>query len=113
MLKTLRNRGFFIFIGMREPWLEYITKFGDMESIETTFAQLRRSLSDAGFKEEDLTSISKAPVEVFMLRDKLINKIQNSRNELKKYGMWSDEMEDNFDSYISRKLSKLEEKYPL
>lgn len=98
---------------MRIPWLEYIKEFGDLESIEKAFVQMRMALSDAGFSQEDLTSISSAPAEVFMMRDNLIQKIQNSRDELEKHGMWNDDVKKNFDSYISRKLSKLEEKYPL
>jgi len=74
---------------------------------------MRMALSDAGFSQEDLTSISSAPVEVFMMRDNLIQKIQNLRDELEKHGMWDDDVKKNFDSYISRKLSKLEDKYPL
>lgn len=98
---------------MKEPWLDYIISFGDMDSIEDAFIKLRKSLKDAGFKEEDLQSISSAPVEVFMMRDNLVQKIQDSRDQLKKYGMWTDEVKRNYDSYISRKLSKLEKKYPL
>lgn len=98
---------------MKQPWLEYITKFGDVGSIEESFIKLRMALRDAGFTEESLNSISSAPVEVFMLRDEVLNKIQNLNQELNKYGMWNDDVKKNFDSYISRKLSKLEEKYPL
>jgi hypothetical protein len=98
---------------MREPWLEYIINFGDIKSVEDAFIQMRMALRDAGFSQEDLTSISSAPVEVFMMRDNLIQKIQDSRDQLKKYGMWNDDVKKNFDSYISRKLSKLEDKYPL
>ena len=98
---------------MKQPWLEFILRFGDMESVEDTFIKMRMALRDAGFTEENLNSISSAPAEVFMLRDEVINKIQDSRDQLKKYGMWNDDVKKNFDSYISRKLSKLEEKYPL
>lgn len=98
---------------MKQPWLEYIVRFGDMESVEDAFIKMRMALRDAGFREEDLKSISSAPTEVFMMRDNLIQKIQDSRDQLKKYGMWNDDVKKNFDSYISRKLSKLEEKYPL
>ena len=98
---------------MRIPWLEYIKEFGYLESIEKAFVQMRTALSDAGFSQEDLTSISSAPVEVFMMRDNLIQKVQNTRDQLERNGMWNDDVKKNFDSYISRKLSKLEEKYPL
>jgi len=98
---------------MKQPWLEYIVRFGDMESVEDAFIKMRMALRDAGFREEDLKSISSAPAEVFRLRDELINKIQNVNQQLMKYGMWNDDVKKNFDSYISRKLSKLEEKYPL
>lgn len=96
-----------------EPWLEYITKFGNLESIEVAFIKLRKSLKDAGFTEEDTESISSGPAEVFMLRDNLVNEILDTKKELMKYGIWNDEIKSNFDTYISRKLSKLEEKYPL
>ena len=98
---------------MKEPWLEYITKFGNLESIEVAFIKLRKSLKDAGFTEEDTKSISSGPQEVFMLRDNLIDKILDTKKELMKYGIWNDETKSNFDTYISRKLSKLEKKYTL
>jgi len=98
---------------MKQPWLEYIVRFGDMKSVEDAFIKMRMALRDAGFTEEDLKSISSAPTEVFRLRDEVLNKIQNVNQQLMKYGMWNDDVKKNFDSYISRKLSKLEEKYPL
>jgi len=98
---------------MKEPWLEYIIRFGDMEALEESFVKFREALKDAGFKEEELHSISSAPVEVFMMRDNLVQRIQDSKDQIKKYGMWTDEVKRNFDSYIARKLSKLEKKYPL
>ena len=98
---------------MRESWLEYIINFGDIKSVEDAFIQMRMALRDAGFSQEDLTSISSAPAEVFMMRDNLIQKVQNTRDQLERNGMWNDDVKKNFDSYISRKLSKLEEKYPL
>jgi hypothetical protein len=98
---------------MKQPWLEYITKFGDIDSIEESFIKLRIALRNAGFTEEDLSSISSAPVEVFKLRDEVHNKIINVNRQLKKYGIWDDDAKKNFDTYISRKLSKLEKKYPL
>lgn len=96
-----------------EPWLEYIIKFADIDAIEKDFIKLRKSLKDAGFKEEDLKSISSAPKEVFILRESLIKNISKIKNELIKYGLWDDETSNKFDTYISRKLSKLEKKYPL
>ena len=45
---------------MREPWLEYIMKFERMSEIEDAFANFRKALKDAGFKEEDLISVSEA-----------------------------------------------------
>ena len=98
---------------MKQPWLEYITKFGDLDSIEESFIKLRMALRDAGFTEKDLNSVSSAPVEVFRLRDEILNKIQNVNKQLMKYGLWNDDVKKNFDSYISRKLSKLEKQYPL
>lgn len=98
---------------MKEPWLEFIINFSDIKSIESEFVKLRNSLKDAGYKEEDLDKMSSAPTEVFMLRDKVINKILKIKKELIKYGLWNDEIRSKFDTYISRKLSKLEKKYPL
>lgn len=114
MWKTPRNRGFFIFINMKEPWLDYIISFGDMDSIEDAFAKFRMALKDAGFKEENLISVSEAPREVFARRFQVILRIDDLRKDLKKYGLWNEfEVKRNFDSYIARKLSKLEKKYPL
>lgn len=99
---------------MREPWLEYIMKFERMSEIEDAFANFRKALKDAGFKEEDLVSVSEAPQEVFARRFQVVQRIDDLRNELKKYGLWNEfSVKENFDSYIARKLSKLEEKYPL
>mgnify|MGYP003626181523 FL=1 len=99
---------------MKQPWFEYITQFGDIKSIEDAFIKLRQTLRDSGFtSEEDLVNVSSAPTEVFMMRDQLISKIENSRNQLKRYGLWDEDISRNFDSYISRKLSKLEKKHPL
>ncbi len=99
---------------MKEPWLEYITKFGDMSALEDAFSKFRIALKDAGFKEEDLLNVSEAPREVFSRRFQVVQRIDDLRNQLKKYGLWDEfNTKKNFDSYIARKLSKLEEKYPL
>ena len=98
---------------MREPWLEYIMKFERMSEIEDAFIGVRKALKDAGFKEEDLKTIDSAPTEVYIMRDVLINKIAGLKEDLMKYGIWNDDVKSKFDTYISRKLSKIEEKYPL
>ena len=99
---------------MKEPWLEYITKVADLGPLEEAFAKFRTALKDAGFKEDDLLAVSEAPREVFARRFQVVQRIDDLRNELKKYALWNEfDVKRNFDSYISRKLSKLEEKYPL
>lgn len=99
---------------MKEPWFEYLTKFADMGPLEDAFVKMRQALKDAGFKEEDLISVSEAPREVFARRFQVVQRIDDLRQQLKKYGLWNEfDVKKNFDSYIARKLSKLEEKYPL
>jgi|SaaInl85LU_5_DNA_1037374.scaffolds.fasta_scaffold01048_14 hypothetical protein len=99
---------------MKEPWLEYITKVADLGPLEEAFAKFRTALKDAGFKEDDLLAVSEAPREVFARRFQVVRRIDDLRNELKKYALWNEfNVKRNFDSYIARKLSKLEEKYPL
>ena len=99
---------------MKEPWFEYLTKFADMGPLEDAFVKMRQALKDAGFKEEDLIRVSEAPREVFARRFQVVQRIDDLRKDLKKYGLWNEfDVKKNFDSYIARKLSKLEEKYPL
>lgn len=99
---------------MKEPWFEYLTQFADMGPLEDAFVKMRQALKDAGFKEKDLIRVSEAPREVFTRRFQVIQRIDDLRNDLKKYGLWNEfDVKKNFDSYIARKLSKLEEKYPL
>tara|TARA_R110000803_G_scaffold76869_3_gene141658 strand:+ start:3587 stop:3883 length:297 start_codon:yes stop_codon:yes gene_type:complete len=98
---------------MREPWLEYIIRFDGVDEIEKSFIMLRNELKKNNFKEEDLSSMSSGPASIFVARDSVISSIDSLRNDLKRYGLWDKDVNSNFDSYISRKLSKLEEEYPL
>ena len=98
---------------MRESWLEYIVRFNGTDEIEKSFIGLRNELKKHNFKEKDLARMSEGPTSIFIAREMVINNIDSLRNDLKTYGLWDEKVRNDFDSYISRKLSKLESEYSL
>lgn len=94
--------------------ITFLNNFGGIQDIENTFIEFRQILRGAGFKQEDLANVSSAPIEAFQKFDTLRNKINQTKKELEDYGILNTESDfKNFDSYISRKLSKIEERTPL
>lgn len=94
--------------------ITFLNNFGGIKDIEDTFIEFRQILRDAGFKDDDLHSVSRGPVEAFQKFDTLRSKIKRTKKELEDYGILNTEEDfKNFDSYISRKLSKIEGRTPL
>lgn len=94
--------------------ITFLNNFGGIKDIEDNFVEFRKILRDAGFRQEDLMSVSSAPPRAFQKFEEIKDKIRRTKNELKSYGILNTEDDfKNFDSYISRKLSKIESRTPL
>lgn len=99
---------------MKSNLITFLNNFGGIKDIEDCFVDFRRALSGAGFKDEELSSVSQAPTHVFSKFEKVKTKISEVKKELESYGILNSEEDlKNFDSYISRKLSKIEDRTPL
>lgn len=69
------------------PAIKFIQTTGIEKELLDIYRQLRRELQKAGFKEEQLTSISEAPVTVWHAHGKLLQKFENIKNLVTKYGL--------------------------
>jgi len=99
---------------MKSNLIIFLNSFGGVKEIEDSFVEFRQMLKDEGFNEEGLHSVSTAPAHVFQKFDSIKDKIRSVKKELESYGILNNESDFKaFDTYISRKLSKIEKKTPL
>jgi hypothetical protein len=69
------------------PAIKFIQTTGVEKELFDIYKKLRIELQKAGFKEEQLTNISEAPATVWHVRGKLLQKFEEIKNLVTRYGL--------------------------
>lgn len=91
-----------------------LKKHGHLNEIVGSMITFRKLLQKHGFTNQSLSNVSAAPSDVWLAYNDLTGLIQSAKNNLNKYGLFDDpQFKKNFDDYIFKLLSTIEEQYPL
>ena len=91
------------------PAIKFIQSTRIENELFDIYRELRRELQKAGFKEEQLTSISEAPVTVWHAHGKLLQKFEDIKKLVTKYGLDYNPL----GPYTEVKFSEINKEIPL
>jgi hypothetical protein len=91
------------------PAIKFIQTTGVEKELLDIYRELRRELQKAGIKQEQLTSISEAPVTVWHAHGKLLQKFEDIKNLVTKYGL----DHSTLGPYTEIKFAEIDKEIPL
>jgi hypothetical protein len=91
------------------PSIKFIQSTKVENELFELYRDLRRELKKGGLKEDELTSVSEAPVTVWHAHGKLLKKFEEVRNLVTKYGL----DDSHLGPYIENKFGEINLEIPL
>lgn len=91
------------------PAIKFIQTTGIESGLFDIYRQLRKELKKGGLKQEELTSVNKAPAAVWIAHGKLVQKFREIKNLVTRYGL----DDTHLGPYIENKFGEIDEETPL
>lgn len=96
-----------------EVWKKYIEHTGADKEFLQSYIEMRKTLQDFNVEEWQLEKGIRIPGAIYSMRAKTIADMSKLQEQLKKYGLLSNDNLDEFKEYLLDKLKMINDEYPL
>lgn len=92
-------------------WQQYIDSHYVTTEILEKYLEMRLLLKELGYTEESLKKVSSGPTNLWLLREQLVEKVQELKKQIEYFGF--EITLDEMTSYLMPKFNKINELTPL